>query len=101
MFVDVWLEVASADGVVVPESAVIDTGERQIVFVVQPGDRFEPRAVRAGLRNEGRIQILSGVDAGDSVVVRANFLLDSESRLRGALEGGSQGAHRSHAEPQP
>jgi RND family efflux transporter MFP subunit len=97
MFVDVSLDVEAVEGVVVPESALLDTGERQIVFVVLPGHRFEPREVRAGSRSEGRVQILSGVAAGDSVVVRANFLLDSESRLRGALGAGAQGAHGSHS----
>jgi multidrug efflux pump subunit AcrA (membrane-fusion protein) len=101
MFADVWLEVASEDGVVVPESALIDTGDRRIVFVVLPGQRFEPREVRTGLRSEGRVQIVSGLAGGDSVVVRANFLLDSESRLRGALGAGSGAAHGSHTEPQP
>jgi Cu(I)/Ag(I) efflux system membrane fusion protein len=85
MYVDVWLSVQSAEGVVIPESAVLDSGERQIVFVETRGDRFEPRNVKIGLRSGGRVQVLSGVEPGENVVVRANFLLDSESRLRGAL----------------
>ena len=101
MFVDVSLDIAAEDGVVVPESAVLDTGERQIVFVVLPGHRFEPREVRAGPRSDGRVHILAGVAAGDSVVVRANFLLDSESRLRGALGAGAQGGHGSHSDGTP
>ncbi len=85
MYVDVWLSVQSAEGVVIPESAVLDSGEHQIVFVETEGDRFEPRNVKVGLRSDGRAQVLSGVETGERVVVRANFLLDSESRLRGAL----------------
>lgn len=85
MYVDVWLSVQSTEGVVIPESAVLDSGERQIVFVETEGDRFEARTVKIGLRSDGRAQVLSGVETGERVVVRANFLLDSESRLRGAL----------------
>jgi membrane fusion protein, copper/silver efflux system len=91
MYVDVSLAVEAPEGIVVPESAVLDTGTRQIAFVEMPGDRFEPREVRTGLRSEGRIQVLSGVREGERVVVRANFLLDSESRLRSALAAPSHG----------
>jgi Cu(I)/Ag(I) efflux system membrane fusion protein len=77
--------VDSGPGIVIPDSAVIDTGERQVVFVAQGGNRFEPRLVRLGARNEGRAQVLSGLSPGEQVVVRANFLLDSESRLRAAI----------------
>ena len=87
MFADVELETGGAVGVVIPESAVIDTGERQIVFVGTGGGRFEPRQVRVGVRSEGRALVLSGVAAGEQVVVKANFLLDSESQLRSALAG--------------
>lgn len=86
MYVDVSLSVQSAEGIVIPESAVLDSGEHQIVFVESPGDRFEPRNVRVGLRSDGLVQVLDGVQAGERVVVRANFLLDSESRLRGGLD---------------
>jgi RND family efflux transporter MFP subunit len=96
MFVDVALDIAAVDAVVVPESALLDTGERHIVFVVLAGHRFEPRQVRPGMRGEGRVQILAGLAAGDSVVVHANFLLDSESRLRGALDAEAKGAPGSH-----
>lgn len=84
MYVDVSVDVESAEGVVIPESAVLDSGERQIVFVETAANRFEPRVVRTGLRSEGRVQVLSGLGTGEAVVTRANFLLDSESRLRGA-----------------
>lgn len=85
MFANVELEAEPGDGIVVPDSALIDTGERQIVFVAIGGGVFEPREVRVGGRSGGMVQILSGVAAGEPVVVRANFLLDSESRLRAAL----------------
>jgi membrane fusion protein, copper/silver efflux system len=88
MFVDVTLDVETARNIVVPESAVLDTGVRQIVFVESVPGRFVPRAVQVGLKSDGQTEILSGLQAGETVVVSANFLLDSESRLRGAALGG-------------
>lgn len=85
MFANVELAVEDAEGVVVPDSALMDTGERQVVFVSKGGGRFEPREVTAGVRSGGKVLISSGVARGEEVVVRANFLLDSESRLRAAL----------------
>jgi RND family efflux transporter MFP subunit len=93
MFADVEMELDAAEGVVVPDSAVLDTGERQVVFVASGGGRFAPREVRVGVRSGGRALLLAGVAEGEEVVVRANFLLDSESRLRAALAGTSGHAH--------
>jgi len=98
MFVDVVLEVESQEGVVVPESAVLDTGERQVTFVELGGGKFEPREVTTGLRGDGKVLVLAGVAAGEAVVTRANFLLDSESRLRGAL---APDPHAGHGGAQP
>ena len=86
MFVDVTADLEAADGIAVPEDAVIDTGLRQVVFVeLEPGT-FEPRDVQVGLRGAGRVVISSGVREGERVATRANFLLDSESKLRAALQ---------------
>jgi Cu(I)/Ag(I) efflux system membrane fusion protein len=87
MFVDVDLEVEAEVGVVIPDSAVMDTGVRKVVFVDLGGGKFEPREVRVGIREKGRAQILDGVKEGEKVVTHANFLLDSESRLRAAFSG--------------
>jgi Cu(I)/Ag(I) efflux system membrane fusion protein len=86
MYVDVLPELPSPEGIVIPDSAVIDTGVRQVVFV-QSGEGFEPRVVRVGNRGDGQALILAGLSEGERVAVRANFLLDSESRLRAAVEG--------------
>jgi RND family efflux transporter MFP subunit len=86
MYVDVTPELATPEGVVIPDSAVIDTGVRQVVFV-QTAAGFEPREVKIGSRGEGQALILTGVREGERVAVRANFLLDSESRLRAAVAG--------------
>jgi RND family efflux transporter MFP subunit len=92
MFANVELSTDGARGIVIPDSAVIDTGERQIVFVSLAGGLFEPRQVRVGIRSDGKALVLSGVAAGEQVVVKANFLLDSESQLRAALAGVSPSA---------
>ncbi len=70
----------------VPDSAVIDSGMRQTVLVAKGQGRFEPRAVRIGGRSGGQVHILSGLAAGEEVVVGANFLIDAESNLRTALQ---------------
>ena len=85
MYADVTLTLAQAEGVTIPDSALIDTGLRQVVFVETAPGSFEPRAVRVGVRGGGQAQILAGVNEGEKVVIKANFLLDSESRLRAAL----------------
>ena len=84
MFVNVELGVDTAAGIVVPDSAVIDAGPRQIVFVESGPGRFTSRQVSVALRADGRAVIQSGLAAGERVAVSANFLLDSESRLRDA-----------------
>lgn len=88
MYADVTVQLAAATALVIPGEALVDTGEYQYVFLAKEGGRFEPRRVRAGTRAGDKVQILEGIAAGDSVVTTANFLLDSESRLRAAIEGG-------------
>ena len=83
MFVNVALEAARFTGVVVPDSAVIDSGTRQVVFVEAGPGHFEPRDVQVALRADGKAVLSAGVHPGERVAVAANFLLDSESRLRG------------------
>jgi RND family efflux transporter MFP subunit len=94
MFANVELETEAMEGVVIPDSALMDTGERQVVFVGKGNGVFEPREVRVGVRSGGKAQILAGVAAGEQVVIRANFLLDSESRLRAAIAGMGAGGHQ-------
>ena len=71
----------------VPDSAVIDSGTKQTVLVSLGEGRFEPREVKLGARGGGFVEVLSGVKDGESVVTRANFLIDSESNLKAALSG--------------
>ena len=76
---------------VVPDSAVIDNGASQVVLVAHGEGRFEPRTVKLGVQGDGYTQILSGVTAGEQVVVGANFLIDAESNLQAALQAFSAG----------
>jgi Cu(I)/Ag(I) efflux system membrane fusion protein len=86
MYADVEIETGSTEAAVtVPDSAVIDTGDRRMVIVDLGGGRFEPRAVTTGKRGGGMLAITEGLEEGDRVVVSANFLIDAESNLRAAL----------------
>jgi len=72
---------------VVPREAVIDTGTRQIAFVASGGGKFEPRQVKLGVSGrDGLVQVLSGVAPNEQVVTSGQFLLDSESRLKEAIQ---------------
>ncbi len=88
MYIDASIETGGADPVVsVPESAVIDTGTRQSVFIDKGQGRFEPRGVGLGRRGGGYVEIREGVADGEPVVISANFLIDAESNLKAALKG--------------
>ena len=94
MFANVAIEsAASAAGpvLVVPSSAILDSGARQVVLVERGEGRFEPRPVQPGAQGNGETEILDGVAAGERVVVGANFLIDAESNLRAALQAFSPG----------
>lgn len=93
MYGDVRLTVATTDGLLVPREAVVDTGTATYVFLVRDRGRFEPRLVTLGARTGDRVEVRSGVAEGDVVVTTANFLLDSESRLRAALGGAPSHQH--------
>jgi Cu(I)/Ag(I) efflux system membrane fusion protein len=82
----------------VPDSAVLDTGTRQLVLVQRGEGKFEPRPVKLGARGDGYIEVLEGVKAGENVVVSANFLIDAESNLKAAFSGFGQGADGAKAE---
>lgn len=87
MFGNVALELPSASGLVIPAEALVDTGEHQYVFVAKAEGHFEPRLVRVGARTGDRVQVAEGLVEGETVVTTGNFLLDSESRLRAAIDG--------------
>ena len=85
MFADVTIQASPQENaVVVPSEAVIRSGLREQVFLVRAPGKFEPREVEVGLSSGGLTEIRSGLEAGDQVVVSAQFLIDSESKLREA-----------------
>jgi membrane fusion protein, copper/silver efflux system len=69
----------------VPDSAVLDSGTRQIVLVQRGEGMYEPRPVKLGTYADGYVEVIEGIQAGENVVISANFLIDSESNLRAAL----------------
>jgi len=76
-----------ANALSIPEEAVLYTGKKETVFVALEDGHFEPRTVKTGLHDEdGYVQILQGIEAGERVVTSAQFMLDSESKLREAVQ---------------
>ncbi len=82
MFANVEINVSSGPRLVIPRSAVIDSGMRQIVYVEKKPGVYEQREVKLGLRGENYVEILKGIAKGERVVTSGNFLIDSESQLR-------------------
>jgi Cu(I)/Ag(I) efflux system membrane fusion protein len=93
MYASVEIAVPASGAVLaVPDSAVIDSGARQIVLIEKGEGRFAPRGVKLGARGDGFTEILDGLKEGERVVTSANFLIDAESNLKAALQGFSAGA---------
>jgi len=88
MYVNVYLRGERVENtLVIPQEAVLHSGEKQTVFVALSGGRFEPRQVQTGLQGEnGHIEVLQGLFEGEQVVTSAQFMLDSESKLREAIQ---------------
>ncbi len=88
MFTDVkFVTQLAENAVLVPDLAVLRSGEKNTVFVALDGGAFEPREVRLGNRSEGgNYEVLSGLSAGERIVTSGQFMLDSESQLREAIE---------------
>jgi membrane fusion protein, copper/silver efflux system len=95
MYVDAQIDTGSGEPVLsVPDSAVMDTGTSQAVFVDKGEGRFQPREVKLGHRGSGYVEVRQGLAEGEPVVVSANFLIDAESNLKAALKGFSEGAQQ-------
>jgi Cu(I)/Ag(I) efflux system membrane fusion protein len=105
MFANVLISHEMGVGLTVASSAIIRTGERDIAFKVASTDRFVPVEVKISpLAFDGRFQVLSGLSAGEEIVTSANFLIDSESRLRaggGSMAGMQHGGGGEQNAPQP
>jgi Cu(I)/Ag(I) efflux system membrane fusion protein len=87
MFANVEITVRLGDKLAVPEGAVIDTGVRKVVIVDRGSGYFEPREVRLGTQAGDVFEVVDGIKAGERVVTSANFLIDSESKLKEAVGG--------------
>jgi Cu(I)/Ag(I) efflux system membrane fusion protein len=94
MFVNASIAVMAGEVLAIPEAAVFNTGTKQIVFVDKGQGVFEPRDVAVGVKADGFYEVQSGITEGELVVTSGNFLIDSESRLKAALEGVGGGGHQ-------
>jgi Cu(I)/Ag(I) efflux system membrane fusion protein len=87
MYANVELRIPLGSRLAVPKDAVLESGERQIIFIHHGGGRLEWRDARIGLRSGDRVEVLEGLREGEHVVTSANFLIDSESQLKAAVGG--------------
>lgn len=96
MYGQVELHTGGARRLVVPQSAVLNSGDKQTVFVDRGNGYFEPREVKIGAETDGRIEILGGLKAGERIVTSGNFLIDSESQLKTAMGPGTDHDQHNH-----
>ena len=87
MYANVEIKVHLGQKLTVPEGAIIDTGLRQMAIVDKGSGYFEPREVKVGAKVENYYEVIKGLKAGERVVTSANFLIDSESKLKEAVGG--------------
>ena len=87
MYLSATIHAALGKKLAVPESAVLDTGVRQLVYVQTAPGQYEPREVRVGREASGYYEVVSGLREGEKVVTSENFLIDSESKIRAAAQG--------------
>ncbi|OPY08684.1 MAG: Cation efflux system protein CusB precursor [Syntrophaceae bacterium PtaB.Bin095] len=83
MFTNVEIRISLGRRLTIPDSAVIDTGRGQVVYVDRGNGAFEPREVQTGVRADGAVEILRGLKTGETVASSANFMIDSEAQLKG------------------
>ena len=87
MLANVDLKINYGTQILVPQEAVMDSGDKQYVFLVHDGGVFEPRTIQMGAKLDGKVVVLSGLKPGDTIVTSGNFLVDSESQLKSAMSG--------------
>lgn len=106
MYADVNIDIPLGEKLTIPESAVLRTGKQDIVFVDKGGGNMEIKRVELGQKSDGYYEVLKGLSEGEKVVSRANFLIDSESKIQAAIaswdegegekEGESMKSHEGH-----
>jgi len=99
-FVNVKIKIDLGERLAIPISAVLHSGDKNFVFVVKGKGEFEPRLVSLGVRTGEYYETLSGLTEGETVVTSANFLIDSESRLRSAIQSPEAGTPQGEGEHQ-
>jgi membrane fusion protein, copper/silver efflux system len=87
MYANVELRVNMGTRLAIPQEAVIESGEKQVVFLHLGGGKLEPRLIKTGVKTGEWSEVLTGLKEGDHIVTSANFLIDSESRLKSVVEG--------------
>lgn len=85
-YCDIYFSFNLGEKIVVPENAVLRSGENNYAFIAEDEYSLKPVKIELGLRNEEFYEVLSGLKEGDKVVTSANFLIDSESSLKYALD---------------
>ncbi len=96
MYANVEIKVHLGQKLAVPEGAIIDTGLRQIAIIDKGSGYFEPREVKVGTKVDNYYEVIKGLKAGERVVTSANFLIDSESKLKEAIGGMAGMEHGGH-----
>ena len=86
MYANVELRVSLGTKLAIPKEAVIESGKQQVVFLHHGGGKLEPRLIRTGVKTEEFLEVLEGLKEGEHIVTSANFLIDSESRLKSVVE---------------
>ncbi|MFQ5604392.1 MAG: efflux RND transporter periplasmic adaptor subunit [bacterium] len=86
MYADVEVAVDLGEQLVVPQTAVLNTGRRKLVFVDRGGGRFEPREIKTGWKVETFYTVQAGLQEGEVVVKSGNFLIDAEAHVQGVLQ---------------
>ncbi|MCX5886374.1 MAG: efflux RND transporter periplasmic adaptor subunit, partial [Proteobacteria bacterium] len=94
MYANVDIKIDLGKRLAIKDEAVLDTGKRQIAFVDKGDGYFEPRELKLGSKVENYYAVLSGLTEGERVITSANFLIDSESKLKEAA--GAMGGHAGH-----
>jgi membrane fusion protein, copper/silver efflux system len=93
MYANVEIQISDENATMIPEEAVLDSGERKIVYVKKEDGDFESREVQTGAHADGKVVVLSGLKAGETIARSGNFMLDSESQLKSSVESTTQTQH--------
>ncbi|MEK6786369.1 MAG: efflux RND transporter periplasmic adaptor subunit [Nitrospirota bacterium] len=86
MYANVELQVHLGTKLAIPQEAIIESGQKQIVFLHLGGGKLQPRQIKTGVKTDEWSEVLSGLKEGEHIVTSANFLIDSESRLKSVVE---------------